>query len=80
MRDFLYVLDGPAKHSVKEVRRDATTMATFRYLNGDWGLYDRSRGFVDSIRLHETGAFVASQTEVIRGVTETDRYRYEGVL
>ena len=80
MRDYLYLLDGPAQHEVVQVRREATTMATFRYEGGDWGVYDHTLGFIDAVRLHETGLFVASTTEVMRGAVEAHRARFDGVL
>ncbi len=80
MIDFLYVLDGPAQHVTKKIRRDGSTMADIQDAHENWVLYDRARGHIDTIHLHETPLFVATEESVMKSATEVRRDRYDGVL
>ena len=76
----LCILDGPSLWRERAVRYHGSTMDDVRTPDGAWVIYDRARGYIDSIKLMETGLFVVGSGGIMFGATEIDRRRYDGIL
>jgi hypothetical protein len=74
-------LNGPRAFEPREVRVDGSTMADVR-IEDKWILYDRSAiiGSVDVVKWADNPVFVATEREVMYGVTETHRENWKGVI
>lgn len=79
-RKTLYLQDGPSRGRKRAVKKTGCTMDDGKDSSGNWMFYDRVDKKMYVITVKESGVFVASERDIMFGVNEVSRHRYNGVL